>query len=75
MKYVAPMLSYLSSGDNQELRLLIAETLGWYVYSPASGEIIESLKAQIPVEKNEKVCNEMIKTINRLDSEYSRLNK
>jgi hypothetical protein len=53
------------SADSQ-LRLLTAETLGWYVYSYKKAEIIGLCKALLATEQDEAVKNELQKTINRL---------
>lgn len=67
VKYLDELLDYLKTGKNEELRLLVAETLGWYEYSAASGKIIETLKSLIPDENDVTVRNEMTKSLNRLN--------
>lgn len=67
VKYLDCLLDYLKNGRNDELRLLVAETLGWYEYSAASGKIIEALTPLIEKESDTRIRNEMIKTCNRLE--------
>lgn len=60
------MLSYLRDGTDNEMRLLIAETLGWYVYSSGKERIISFLGTQLGMESDPQVKNEIVKTLNRL---------
>ena len=60
------MLSYLRDGTDNEMRLLIAETLGWYVYSSGKERIISFLGTQLGRESDPQVKNEIVKTLNRL---------
>lgn len=67
IKNLDPMLSYLKDGRNMELRMLIAETLGWYVYSSRKGTITEAVRSCLDAEANPGLKNEMTKTLNRLN--------
>ena len=64
------MLAYLRDGSEKEMRLLIAETLGWYVYSCEKTRIVSSLEAQSRRETDPEVKNEIAKTLNRLSSRF-----
>jgi hypothetical protein len=66
--YLDQLLKVLKDNDDQSLRLLTAETLGWYVYSYRKDYIVEKCKEQLIVEKNEEIKNELQKSINRLTS-------
>lgn len=70
LKGLDPMLSYLKDGQNQELRMLIAETLGWYVYSSQRDRIVETVAACAAVESDEALRKEMEKTVRRLAPEF-----
>ncbi len=59
------LLSKDSKSDN-EIKVLVAETLGWYRYSCKKDEIVERCKEFYAQEKNPAVTNELLKTINRL---------
>lgn len=72
MKHVDGMLEYLSSGNDPDMRLLITETLGWYVYSPAEEKIVSYLEKNMETEKDARVKSEMLKSINRLEPERHR---
>lgn len=56
----------LESDQEQSIRLLTAETLGWYLYSCKKDIIIKKLNELVAVEKDEVVKREVIKSINRL---------
>jgi hypothetical protein len=58
--------AFLTSSDDQYLRLLLAETFGWYVYSHRRDEIAAFCTRQLAVEQDTAVKNELQKTINRL---------
>lgn len=64
------MLAYLRDGSEKEMRLLIAETLGWYVYSCEKPRIVSSLEVQSRRETDPEVKNEIAKTLNRLSSRF-----
>ena len=58
---------YTIENDNDQMyRLLAAEALGWYKYSYIKPQIIEKCKSLVEVVDDEKVKNELVKTINRL---------
>lgn len=67
VKYLDYLLDYLKTGRNSELRLFVAETLGWYEYSAAAGKITEAIESMIQDESDEAVRNEMEKSLNRLN--------
>jgi hypothetical protein len=48
------------------LRLLAAETLGWYVYSHKKPEIVAFCRSLLATEQDASLRNELLKTINRL---------
>ncbi len=55
------------SSENEELRLIAIEALGWFNYSYRKNDIIEGLQPLAQESnKNEKLRKEAIKTINRL---------
>ncbi|MGE0077864.1 MAG: HEAT repeat domain-containing protein [Bacteroidales bacterium] len=64
--FLDELLSVLTSGNDKELRLLTAETLGWYVYSYKKEYIIERCRQIADVEKDVQVKNELLKSIRRL---------
>jgi len=63
---VDEMIKLLQESEDQEFRVDIAETLGWYVYSYKKNEIVAKCESLLSQEKNEGVANELTKTINRL---------
>lgn len=63
---VDEMIKLLQESEDQEFRVDIAETLGWYVYSYKKNEIVAKCESLLSQEKNERVANELTKTINRL---------
>lgn len=71
--YLDAMLGYLADGADDELRLVIAETLGWYVYSAERGRIVGFLTENTGREQNPAVGNEMTKTLNRLTNPAPRI--
>ena len=63
---IDPLLMILKDEKRgEELRVAAAETLGWYILHYDKARIIKDLKAYTT--PNEKVMNEVRKTINRLD--------
>lgn len=60
------MFKLLQNETDQDFRVAIAEVFGWYVYSYRKDEIIERCSELLAVEKNERVANELLKSINRL---------
>ncbi|MDR3367503.1 MAG: HEAT repeat domain-containing protein [Prevotellaceae bacterium] len=69
-QHLAELLEYLKNGRNNELRVLAAETLGWYVYSWKRDEILAFCKQQWAAEQNAAVKNELEKTVARLSSGF-----
>jgi hypothetical protein len=61
---------FLKTGDDRILRLLQAETFGWYLYSHRRNEIIDFCKQQYAVEEDAEIKNELEKTINRLSASF-----
>lgn len=62
-------LFYLLSNDSKadnEIKVLVAETLGWYRYSYKKDDIIERCKEFYAEEKDPAVKAELLKTLNRL---------
>ena len=59
------LLSKDSKADN-EIKVLVAETLGWYRYSYKKDNIIERCKEFYAEEKDPAVKAELLKTLNRL---------
>lgn len=54
--------------DNPEIRLAVAEAIGWYIYSYRKPYILERLSKLITIEKDPSVLLEMEKTVNRLST-------
>lgn len=65
-KAVEPLVHMLKNSDSQELKLIAAEALGWYLYSSAKEEILAQCNNLYNAEKDELVKAELLKTINRL---------
>jgi hypothetical protein len=66
--FLDKLINVLKESNEPSLRLLTAETLGWYVYSYRKDYLVEKCKEQLAVEKDEKIKNELQKSINRLTS-------
>jgi hypothetical protein len=64
--HLAELFEYLKNGRDTELRVLAAETLGWYLYSWKRNEILAFCKQQWAAEHDAAVKNELEKTIGRL---------
>lgn len=64
--FLDQLFTGLKESNILSLRLLTAETLGWYVYSYKKDYIVTKCKELQAVEKNEQVKNELLKSINRL---------
>jgi hypothetical protein len=64
------LFTYLKNGSDTGLRVLTAETFGWYVYSWKRDEILAFCKQQWAVEQDAAVKNELEKTIGRLSSGF-----
>jgi hypothetical protein len=65
-EYLDDYFNFLKNGDDRSLRLLLAETFGWYLYSYKRNEILDFCKKQVVVEQDAEIKNELLKTINRL---------
>lgn len=65
-KCIDSFLELLRKEENNEIRLMTAETLGWYKYSVKRDYIIQQCEEILVSEKDEIVKNEILKTINRL---------
>lgn len=63
---VAPIVHMIKSSDNQELRLISIEALGWYEFSSVKNDVISQCEELYKVEKDEAAKAELLKTINRL---------
>lgn len=63
---VAPIVHMIKTSDNQELRLIAIEALGWYEFSSVKGDVIAQCEELYKVEKDEAAKAELLKTINRL---------
>ena len=63
------MFKLLQNETNQDFRVAIAEVFGWYVYSYKKNEIIKRCSELLANEKDERVANELLKSINRLKRE------
>jgi hypothetical protein len=69
-QHLADLFSFLRNGRDTGLRVLAAETLGWYVYSWKRDEILAFCKQQWAAEQDAAVKNELEKTIARLSSDF-----
>jgi hypothetical protein len=65
-EHLAELFDYLKNGSDTGLRVLTAETFGWYVYSVKRNEILAFCREQQAAEQDAAVKNELEKTINRL---------
>ena len=45
---------------------MLVEALGWYTYSWKKGEIRDFLRSQLETEKDERVRQELIRSVSRL---------
>ena len=63
---VEPMLAWFKTCDDVQMRIDIAETLGWYRYSYKKTEILQACRALLDTEPEPAVRNELQKTIRRL---------
>ncbi len=63
------MFKLLQNETDQDFRVAIAEVFGWYVYSYKRDEIIKRCSELRANEKDERVANELLKSINRLKRE------
>jgi hypothetical protein len=69
-EHLAELFEYLKNGRDTGLRVLAAETFGWYVYSWKRDEILAFCKQQWAVEQDAVVKNELEKTIARLSTGF-----
>jgi predicted type IV restriction endonuclease len=60
------LFKFLKESDDNELRETLAEAFAWYTNSSKKYEIVKALNEQLKIEKDLKVKNEIIRTINRL---------
>ena len=60
------MFKLLQNETDQEFRVAIAEVFGWYVYSYKKDEIISRCEELLANEQDERVANELLKSIKRL---------
>ena len=66
IEYLESYFTFIRESPNDELRLLFAETLGWYRFSSKKNEIVTFCMEQIKREQNPRIKRELEKTINRL---------
>src|SRR3989339_202502 len=64
--YLDTLFKFLKESDDNELRETLAEAFAWYTNSSKKYEIVKALNEQLKIEKDLKVKNEIIRTINRL---------
>jgi hypothetical protein len=69
-EYLAEMFDYLKNGGDTGMRILAAETFGWYVYSWKRDEILAFCRQQWETEQDAAVKNELEKTVNRLSAGF-----
>jgi hypothetical protein len=69
-EYLADYFRFLRDGDDPTLRLQLAETFGWYLYSYRHDEILAFCKQQFTIEQDAAVKDELEKTINRLSTAF-----
>lgn len=63
------LIKFVENDKNSiDLRLIAAETLGWYNYNIKKTDIIKSLKQILPSTTQADLKNEIMKTINRLNN-------
>jgi hypothetical protein len=64
--YLDTLFNFMKVSNDQNLRQLLAEALGWYTRSWKKQEIIDFCNAQATVETNEAVKKELLRTVRRL---------
>jgi hypothetical protein len=64
--YLDTLFRFMKESTDNDLKLLLAEALGWYTQSWRRDDIIKFCQEQLNVEQNEQVKSELIRTINRL---------
>jgi hypothetical protein len=69
-EHLAELFDYLKNGGDAGLRLLTAETFGWYVCSWKRDEILAFCRQQWETEQDAAVKDELEKTINRLSAGF-----
>ena len=69
-EHLAALFAYLKNSRDTGLRVLTAETFGWYVYSWKRDEILAFCKQQRAEEQDAAVKNELEKTIARLSAGF-----
>jgi hypothetical protein len=69
-EHLADYFNFLRNGDDLVLRLMQAETFGWYLYSHKRNEIIDFCKQQHAIEQDITIKHELEKTINRLSASF-----
>ena len=63
---IEPMVEYYTRCDDAEVKLLIAETLGWYRYSYRRGDVLDFCRELLSSETDSRLKEELEKSINRL---------
>ena len=63
---IEPMLAWFRQCDDVQMRIDIAETLGWYRYSYRKSEILDACRSLLGSEKEAAVRAELEKTLRRL---------
>jgi len=69
-QYLNELFDYLKTGNDNVLRVLVAETFGWYVHSWQRDTILAFCQQQLSEEKDAAVKNELQKTIGRLSVKF-----
>lgn len=64
--YLDTLFKYYGGLGDQEPKLQLIEALGWYTYSWKKGEIRDFLRNQLDAEKDERVKQELARSIVRL---------
>ena len=64
--YLDTLFKYYGGLGDQEPKLQLIEALGWYTYSWKKGEIRDFLRSQLDTEKDERVKQELTRSIARL---------
>jgi hypothetical protein len=64
--YLDTLFSYYRGLEEQEPKLTLIEALGWYTYSWKKAEILDFLRNQLAVEKDDRVKQELTRSIARI---------
>ncbi len=64
--YLDTLFTYYKGLGEQDQKVLLVEALGWYTYSWKKGEIRDFLRSQLETEKDERVRQELIRSVSRL---------